>query len=182
MQSASRRLYRKLWARNKRRTLRGFLDEKYHAMTLRVSGKPTNRYSSAVGLPIISKDTFLTWAYAQGDLVPMFEKYKQSGWERNLCPTIDRINNLKGYTIDNIQFLTMVDNLKKDNWRKRRPSKVLHKRNKSGHKYVCWNKRDSRWLVVKGKYIGQYKTLEEASAVAKQVELEVGKSWAQTKD
>lgn len=160
--------------RQYRRTLRGFLDQKYTVMSKRVRGKIANRGTTCVGLPIVSRKEFIDWAYQQAYLIPMFEKYKQSGWKRNLCPTIDRIDNSKGYLIDNMQFLTMIDNLKKDSWRKRRKSRFLFKTNKSGYRYVSWNKRDKRWLVANGKYVGQYKTLSEAASRARQVEMEMG--------
>lgn len=41
--------------------------------------------------------------------------YKASGWSYKERPTIDRIDSSKGYSLDNIQVLSFIDNVLKDN-------------------------------------------------------------------
>lgn len=43
------------------------------------------------------------------------KKYKASGWNYKQRPTIDRIGGSKGYSLDNIQVLSFIDNALKVN-------------------------------------------------------------------
>jgi len=43
----------------------------------------------------------------------LHEKWKKSGYKRNLKPSIDRIDDNKSYTLDNIQLMSWEDNRKK---------------------------------------------------------------------
>lgn len=106
--------------RNYRRTLKGFMDQKYTTMSKRVRGKDRNCKNTATGLPIISRKVFYQWAEKQENLKPRFEKYKQENFEFKWCPTIDRINPKEGYIIGNIQFLYQSENAQKhtDDWSK----------------------------------------------------------------
>ena len=45
----------------------------------------------------------------------LFEKWVQSGYDALLVPTVDRIDNTRGYTLDNMQILTRSDNISKGN-------------------------------------------------------------------
>lgn len=109
----------KLWMRHYRRTFRGFLDQKYTAMSKRVRGKDRNCLFTVAGLPIITREQFLTWSYEQKELPALFEAYKDSNWDFKLCPTIDRIDSTKGYIFGNIQYLTQSNNSKKNKGIKR---------------------------------------------------------------
>ena len=40
----------------------------------------------------------------------MFDVYEKSDYDRRLCPTVDRIDSKKGYTMDNMQWLTHSEN------------------------------------------------------------------------
>lgn len=105
-----------------RKTLRGFLDQKYTAMSERVRGKDDRCVRTSTGLPIMSRKDFLVWAYQQPELAMMFEAYRASNWEFKLCPTIDRVDYTEGYILGNIRFLTQSDNSHRNkgrpkNWR-----------------------------------------------------------------
>ncbi len=99
-----------------RRTLRGFLDQKYTAMSKRVRGKDRNCLKTVKGLPILPRNEFLNWAYNQPELATMFDRYKNSKFDFKLCPTIDRINPREGYIISNMRFLTQSENAKGSQW------------------------------------------------------------------
>jgi hypothetical protein len=40
----------------------------------------------------------------------MFEIYKSSEFNRKLAPTVDRIDSSKGYSLDNMRWLTHSEN------------------------------------------------------------------------
>lgn len=44
----------------------------------------------------------------------IFNTWVDSGYKKMLSPSIDRIDNDKGYTINNIQIIPLIDNIKKD--------------------------------------------------------------------
>src|SRR3974390_1975749 len=102
----------RLWMRYYRRTLRGFLDQKYTAMSRRIRGKDKNCVSTVKGLSIIPRQLFLSWAYQQPELEILFKQYKKANWNFKLCPTIDRINTTKGYEFGNMRFITQSENAK----------------------------------------------------------------------
>jgi hypothetical protein len=43
----------------------------------------------------------------------LFQNWVKNNYDRNLTPTPDRINFKKGYSLDNIQFLSKIDNTNK---------------------------------------------------------------------
>ena len=45
--------------------------------------------------------------------ISLYRIWQDSGFERKLTPSIDRIDSSKGYTLDNIQWLTFSNNCKK---------------------------------------------------------------------
>lgn len=96
--------------REYRHTLRGFLDQKYTAMSRRVRGKDRNCAHLMTGLPILPRKDFIVWAYAQENLVGLFTAYRNSGWDFKLCPVIDRLDEKRGYELGNIRFITQSEN------------------------------------------------------------------------
>lgn len=109
-----------LQSREYRRTLRGFLDQKYTAMSRRVRGKDKNCLNTATGLSIVTRKEFIDWSLDQPCLTSMFEKYKSTNFNFYWCPTIDRINPKEGYVFGNMQFLYQHINAEKhtEDWTK----------------------------------------------------------------
>ena len=64
-------------------------------------------------LSLLSKEEFLHLALSSTTLLQLYNNWFNSGFKLSLTPTPDRINNLLGYDIDNIQFLSYVDNQSK---------------------------------------------------------------------
>lgn len=54
---------------------------------------------------------------------PLYEKWKKSGYKTGLGPSLDRIDPLKGYTWDNVQWMTWDENRAKG----RTEDKKIHK-------------------------------------------------------
>lgn len=66
------------------------------------------------GLDHCSRSEFLNRFRNDETFNDLFNVWKQSGWDIKLCPSVDRIDVNKGYTLDNIQFITHSDNCAKD--------------------------------------------------------------------
>lgn len=86
---------------------------KYHALRQRSLGE-YGRQTNATGKPFLSEKEYEDWCISTMDIfLSLWGNWVKSGFDRRLTPSIDRINNDGGYSKDNIQWLTMDDNIKK---------------------------------------------------------------------
>ena len=95
-----------------RRSLKGQLVRKYLSMRKR-SLDP-----SRPNIPIAhlcSREEFYDFAMKSKKYRELHANWVVSGFEFSLIPTVDRIDNSKGYLIDNIQFITQSENIAKGN-------------------------------------------------------------------
>lgn len=87
---------------------------KYSMMKQRVLGRGSHK-SSSEGKFILTKQDFMDWCKINKKCFILLQKeWKKSNYNRALAPSIDRIDNKKGYSINNIQWLALRDNIKKD--------------------------------------------------------------------
>ena len=102
------------WSRhhtNKKR----FLDHKYRLLVNRSLGKAT-QFCSSCGKPFLTKKEWDEWCQKTKPRFDMlWDAWVESGYAHKLCPSIDRINNNRGYEKDNIQWLTSSENSQKYN-------------------------------------------------------------------
>lgn len=64
----------------------------------------------------LTKEEFIDWCYKKENIYSFFNiwrKWKESNFQRNMTPTIDRKNDSLGYTVENIQWLSLRDNILK---------------------------------------------------------------------
>lgn len=100
--------------KNYEKTKRGFLMRKYHHMKGRIEGH--SYYPGAymwAGKELLPKEDFYKWAMDNKDFHTLWDKWVESGYERKLCPSVDRIDSSIGYTIPNMQFVTFSVNCKR---------------------------------------------------------------------
>lgn len=88
------------------KTKKGFLVRAYRNMLSRVCGVQKSKYHLYSGLDIMPKEVFYEWSLSNEDFNRLFESWENSGHERKLTPSIDRINSYLGYTIDNSRWIT----------------------------------------------------------------------------
>lgn len=65
-------------------------------------------------LPICSKDEFINRFLNDPNFLKLFKEWKRNGFTRKSAPSIDRIDNNKGYDISNLQFIRQGINSVKD--------------------------------------------------------------------
>lgn len=90
-----------------------FVNCMFKKMIGRVNGKAKERYK---GLEICSREEFLNLALNNKYLKNIYANWQNSSYQFRLIPTVDRIDNARGYAIDNIQFLTFSDNARKGDY------------------------------------------------------------------
>ena len=71
------------------------------------------KYSSTGTTPISIAEwkSFCTSTRTEFD--KLYDAWEKSGFQRRMAPSIDRIDNNRGYTIDNMQWLSQSDNSRK---------------------------------------------------------------------
>lgn len=70
--------------------------------------KRNQRFRGHGDLPY-SKDELSKWMYDNG-YKDLYKKYISSGKVKDLKPSVDRIDDFKGYSLDNIKMVTWLDN------------------------------------------------------------------------
>ncbi len=85
----------------------------YCNMKSRIKGIQKKKAHLYEGLALLDKQDFYVWAKESRVFLDLFTIWVNSGYERKLTPSIDRIDSNKGYTLDNMQWLTHSDNSSK---------------------------------------------------------------------
>ena len=88
------------------RTLDGFVRVSYNGQTSRSA---TRGY----GHPDYSKSELKDWLTKNIVFSKLFQEWESSGYEKDLRPSIDRIDDYAGYTFSNIQLMTFKENREK---------------------------------------------------------------------
>lgn len=110
LQREKRRLTGNSITRKYEKTPKGFLMREYRNMQSRVNGIQKKKAHLYMGLPILSRKDFYNWALFNVDFVILYCKWVDSGYDRKLTPTTDRINSNEGYVLGNMQWLTHSEN------------------------------------------------------------------------
>lgn len=92
------------------KTYKGFLVRLYRNMRSRITGIQKKNFYLYEGKEILDKETFYNWALNNKMFYELFENYKKSNYDRKLAPSVDRVDSNLGYTIDNIEFVTLSEN------------------------------------------------------------------------
>lgn len=95
-----------------RKKIPGLIKETYRLMVRRVNGESTRCPEIYKGLPICTKEEFFNWANNNNKLQDIHKEWVDSDYNYYLKPSINRIESDKGYTLDNIEFITLIENLR----------------------------------------------------------------------
>lgn len=85
---------------------KGFLMRAYRNMKSRVEGVQWRKAHLYEGLKLMSREEFYQWAWDNPEFWRLYKQWVQSGYARRLSPSINRIDSYKGYTLDNVEWLT----------------------------------------------------------------------------
>lgn len=77
------------------------------------SNQKSNSKLAGRKVPLYSKKELGEWLFNQINFETLFNNWINDNYSKNSCPSIDRIDNKKCYTIDNIQLMTWGENYKK---------------------------------------------------------------------
>ena len=110
------------------KTFFGKLMLTYNNMDRRVRGMVKEHIYG--GLDLLDRDVFYKWAKNNEDYKILFNKWVNSGYDRRLSPSIDRIDGNKGYILSNIRFLTHSENSRLGNMSRMLQGKYPSKLNK----------------------------------------------------
>lgn len=120
-QRKTRLLGKNKWTKRYEKTEKGFLVRCYRNMLSRVKGISPKRHLYK-GKEILDRESFYEWSLKNEDFKNMFTKWKDSGHQRILTPSIDRIDTSMGYSLKNMRWVTFSENCKsiKRNTKKRK--------------------------------------------------------------
>lgn len=93
-----------------RRTVRGHVKHLYSGMKCRVTTTNPAVVRSSTGKPILSHEAFLLWSLNQSRYLLLHASWAEAGYPRKLAPSVDRLDNTKGYVIGNMEWVTQQEN------------------------------------------------------------------------
>jgi hypothetical protein len=99
-----------VWTHRYEKTPSGFLVRKYRNMKSRVSGIQKLKSHLYAGKELLEKEAFYAWAMHHPTFLKLFEEWVASSYDRKLCPTVDRTDSSRGYTLENMTWVTHSEN------------------------------------------------------------------------
>jgi len=79
------------------------------------SGQLKRSRQSGYGLPEYNLEQLRTWIFVQDNFEQLYVNWEKSGFDRNLTPSVDRLDDYKGYSFGNIRLVTWRENMMKGN-------------------------------------------------------------------
>lgn len=98
--------------RSRNKTFVGFLAGTYSGMRSRTRSK-RKRDAAYFGLPILTRQEFIEWASSDSTYKQLYTEWVSKDYDYLSTPSIDRIDSFQGYTLDNIQWIKLHDNMKR---------------------------------------------------------------------
>lgn len=92
------------------RTPKGYIMRKYQNMKSRISGVQKKKAHLYKGLELLNKESFYQWAFSSKEFDYLWTHYVKSGFDCKLSPSVDRVDSSKGYTLDNMEWVTHSEN------------------------------------------------------------------------
>lgn len=92
------------------RTKGGKLMRIYRNMKSRIEGVQKAKWHLYRGKCLLPRDEFHVWAMGAHGFHQLFTAWVESGYERKLAPSVDRIDSSQGYHPDNMEWVTHSEN------------------------------------------------------------------------
>ena len=120
-----------------------------------------------MALPEFTKEEYSNWIKSQHNFEYLWNCWKESNYNTNNRPSVDRIDPTKGYIFENMQLLSWEDNRQKGRWEART---VPCRKNTSGTVGVKFNRANNKYSVsiIVNKiyyYLGVYTNKDKAISV-----------------
>jgi hypothetical protein len=92
------------------KTPSGFLMRAYRNMQSRVTGVQKHKAYLYIGKELLPRETFYEWATHQEAFWKLFREWEQSRYDQRQTPTVDRVDSSRGYSLDNMEWITNSEN------------------------------------------------------------------------
>jgi hypothetical protein len=92
------------------RTKKGKLMRTYRNMQSRVLGILQKKAHLYRGLEILGREEFYDWALSSPEFHALYDGWVESGYRCGFSPSVDRIDPSKGYTLDNMEWVSHSEN------------------------------------------------------------------------
>lgn len=102
------------------RTKYGKLMRIYRNMKSRIEGVQWQKHHLYAGKYLLPKDEFYAWAVMSSDFHRLFREWEESGYERKLAPSVDRVDSSIGYRTWNMEWVTHSENSRRGAVNKRK--------------------------------------------------------------
>lgn len=113
--SKNKKRYRKYDKTRQRHSRTRIFNHRYNQIKQRVEGRATRRYS-VEGKELLSYLDYCAWIKNNIDsFEKVYKRWEDSGYKRGLTPSIDRVDNKKGYIGSNMRWITVSENSTKYN-------------------------------------------------------------------
>lgn len=99
-------------ARKWYRTFTGRIVSQYTTMRKRSLNTTIRRYKFIKIEDLCDREKFIEWLMTSSTWKTLYDNWITSNCELKLAPSIDRVDNKKGYSFDNIQIITQSENSK----------------------------------------------------------------------
>lgn len=105
--------YRQYDKNRQRYSFERIFQHKYSMMKQAVEGRSVHPRSCR-GKELCAKTEFILWCRKNiSEFKRLHREYVESGFDKKKAPSVDRINPNRGYSLDNIQWLSLSDNCKR---------------------------------------------------------------------
>lgn len=92
------------------KTKKGFLMRLYRNMVSRINGIQKAKSHLYEGKCLLAKEDFYRWAMGCTTFHVLWDEWVDSGYDRKLTPSVDRINSNEGYALANMEWVTHSEN------------------------------------------------------------------------
>lgn len=92
------------------RTPKGKIMRSYRNMQSRIEGVQGHKHHLYAGKELMPREEFYAWSLSDPDFIRLYTEWVESGFDRRLSPSVDRIDASLGYVAGNVRWLTHSEN------------------------------------------------------------------------